>query len=75
MATANTHPRLSFRADDLFFSAMAAVALAVVLIGFARTYFLAGLFWAPLPNLLVRCWMRASTAGRCSTPTRSGSCT
>jgi hypothetical protein len=53
MATANTHPRLSFRADDLFFSAMAAVALAVVLIGFARTYFLAGLFWAPLPNLLV----------------------
>jgi len=29
------------------------VALIVVLIGFARTYFLAGLFRAPLPNLLV----------------------
>ena len=53
MATANLHPRLNFRADDLFFAAMAAVALAVVLVGFARTYFLAGLFWAPLPNLLV----------------------
>ena len=53
MATASLHPRLNFRADDLFFSAMAALALAVVLIGFARTYFLAGLFWAPLPNLLV----------------------
>jgi hypothetical protein len=32
---------------------MAAVALIVVLIGFARTYFLAGVFRAPLPNLLV----------------------
>jgi hypothetical protein len=32
---------------------MAAVALVVVLIGFARTYFLAGVFRAPLPNLLV----------------------
>ena len=53
MATGNTHPRLNFRADDLFFSAMAAVALGVVLVGFAPTYFLAGLFRAPLPNLLV----------------------
>ena len=32
---------------------MAAIALIVVLIGFARTYFLAGLLRAPLPNLLV----------------------
>jgi hypothetical protein len=53
MAMAGTHRRLGLRADDLFFSTMAAVALAVVLVGFARTYFLAGLFWATLPNLLV----------------------
>jgi hypothetical protein len=32
---------------------MAAVALIVVLIGFSHTYFLAGFFRAPLPNLLV----------------------
>ena len=53
MAIASTHPRLNFRADDLFFSAMATVALVVVLVGFAHTYFLAGIFRAPLPNLLV----------------------
>jgi hypothetical protein len=46
-------PGLQRRYDNFFFSAMAAVALIVVLIGFARTYFLAGLFRAPLPNLLV----------------------
>ncbi len=53
MATATARPRLHPGYDDLFFSGMAAVALTVVLIGFARTYFLAGLFRAPLPNLLV----------------------
>jgi hypothetical protein len=53
MATATARPRLHLRRDDFFYSVMAAVALVVVLIGFARTYFLAGLFWAPLPNLLV----------------------
>lgn len=51
MATATGRPHLRY--DNLFFSGMAAVALVVVLIGFARTYFLAGLFRAPLPNLLV----------------------
>ena len=51
MSTATARPRLRY--DNLFFSGMAAVALVVVLIGFARTYFLAGLFRAPLPNLLV----------------------
>jgi len=45
--------RLRPRNDDLFFAGMAAVALIVVLVGFARTYFLAGMFRAPLPNLLV----------------------
>jgi hypothetical protein len=53
MATAAARLRLHPRYDDLFFSGMAAVALIVVLVGFARTYFLAGLFRAPLPNLLV----------------------
>src|SRR5262249_49199604 len=53
MPTVGARPRLHLRYDNLFFSAMAAVALIAVLVGFARTYFLAGLFRAPLPNLLV----------------------
>ncbi|HEY1472000.1 MAG TPA: hypothetical protein VGF61_23370 [Candidatus Acidoferrum sp.] len=53
MATVTAHPRRQLRSDDLFFSGMSAVSLIVVLIGFARTYFLAGLFRAPLPKLLV----------------------
>ena len=53
MPTISARPRLHLRYDNLFFSGMAAVALLAVLIGFARTYFLAGLFRAPLPNLLV----------------------
>jgi hypothetical protein len=53
MPIASARPRLDLRYDNLFFSGMAAVALIAVLVGFARTYFLAGLFQAPLPNLLV----------------------
>jgi hypothetical protein len=53
MANATARPRLRLRSDDLFFSGMAGVALIAVLVGFARTYFLAGLLRAPLPNLLV----------------------
>jgi len=53
MATVTARRHLHFRYDNLFFSGMAAVALIAVLVGFARTYFLAGLFRAPLPNLLV----------------------
>jgi len=53
MATATARPRRHPWSDDLFFSGMAGVALIAVLVGFARTYFLAGLFRAPLPNLLV----------------------
>lgn len=41
------------RFDSLFFCSMAGVILASVLVGFAHTYYLAGLFRAPLPNLLV----------------------
>jgi hypothetical protein len=39
--------------DNFFFPAMAALILVTVFIGFARTYFLAGVFRAPLPSLLV----------------------
>ena len=41
------------RVDDVFFSGMAIVSLLAVYSGFARTYFLAGLFRASLPNWLV----------------------
>jgi hypothetical protein len=53
MGALTARPRLKLRSDDLFFSAMAGVSLIVVFTGFARTYFLAGIFWAPLPNPLV----------------------
>ena len=51
MANASARPRLQY--ENLFFFGMAGVALITILVGFARTYFLAGLFRAPLPNLLV----------------------
>ena len=41
------------RFDDLFFSSLAVLILATVFVGFARTYYLAGMFKAPLPNLLI----------------------
>ena len=53
MATAVASPHRKVRTDDLFFSGMAVVSLIAVLVGFARTYFLAGVFRAPLPNLLI----------------------
>ncbi len=39
--------------DNYFFSAVVLLILATVFVGFARTYFLAGVFRAPLPNLLI----------------------
>jgi hypothetical protein len=52
------------RFDDLFFPGMAVLILASVFVGFAPTYYLAGIFKAPLPNLLVHihgaafsCWI------------------
>src|SRR5580700_2501610 len=44
---------LRARRDDVFFSAMALVILGIVFLGFARSYYLAGVFQARLPNLLV----------------------
>jgi hypothetical protein len=43
----------SRRFDNLFFPGMAVLVLGIVFLGFARTYYLAGVFKAPLPNLLV----------------------
>ena len=52
------------RYDHLFFSAMALLILATVFVGFARTYYLAGVFHAPLPSLIIHlhgaafsCWI------------------
>ena len=52
------------RYDHLFFSGMAWLMLATVFIGFARTYYLAGVFRAPLPSLIIHlhgaafsCWI------------------
>ncbi len=73
MATAVAHPSTPARPstglpgrryDDLFFSAMALLILATVFVGFARTYYLAGVFHAPLPSLIIHvhgavfsCWI------------------
>jgi len=43
----------NLRYDNRFFAGMAVVSLVVIFIGFARTYYLAGIFKALLPNLLV----------------------
>jgi hypothetical protein len=52
------------RYDHLFFSAMALMMLATVFLGFAHTYYLAGVFHAPLPSLTIHlhgaalsCWI------------------
>src|SRR5436853_3219641 len=73
MATAVAHPSNPTkpsiglpgrRYDHLFFSAMALLILATVFVGFARTYYLAGVFHAPLPSLIIHlhgtafsCWI------------------
>jgi hypothetical protein len=50
--------------DDFFFASMAGLILLTVFIGFARTYYLAAVFHAHLPSLLVHfhgaiftCWI------------------
>jgi len=57
MATAalprSTAQKPGARYDNYFFSGMAFLILITVFVGFARTYFLAGVFRAPLPNLLI----------------------
>src|SRR5882672_11038103 len=73
MATAIAHPDTPAqsapqlpgrRFDHLFFSGMALLLLGTVFAGFARTYYLAGVFHAPLPSLIIHlhgaafsCWI------------------
>jgi hypothetical protein len=52
------------RFDHFFFSGMAWLMMATVFAGFAHTYYLAGMFHAPLPSLIVHlhgaafsCWI------------------
>src|SRR5579885_3356751 len=52
------------RVEDWFFVGMSLLLLVTVLVGFARSYFLAGLLRAPLPNKLIHvhavfvsCWI------------------
>jgi hypothetical protein len=47
------HPERAAQRDRLFFSAIVLLVLIAVLVGFARTYFLAGVFWANLANAMV----------------------
>src|SRR6202140_4943162 len=41
------------RFDHFFFSGMALLLLVTVFVGFAPTYYLAGVFHAPLPSLII----------------------
>ena len=50
------------RYDHVFFSGMALLLLATVFLGFARTYYLAGVFRAPLPSLIIHLHGAAFTA-------------
>lgn len=52
MATAVVAPH-KLRSDDIFFPAMALLILGIVVTGFGRSYFLAGMVLAKLPNGLV----------------------
>jgi FtsH-binding integral membrane protein len=73
MFTVAAHPGISAkpgsnppgrRFDHLFFSAMALLILFTVFLGFAHTYYLAGIFHAPLPGRIIHlhgaaftCWI------------------
>jgi len=46
-------PERTGQQDRLFFSGIALLVLIAVSVGFARTYFLAGAFWAKLPSAMV----------------------
>jgi hypothetical protein len=73
MTTAVAHPSTpaksytglpGCRYDHVFFPGMALLMLSTVFAGFARTYYLAGVFHAPLPSLIIHvhgaafsCWI------------------
>src|SRR5215813_1818890 len=49
------------RLDHYFFPGMALLILATVFLGFAQSYYLAGMFRAPLPNSLTPAWQVFAT--------------
>jgi len=49
--------------ENRFFVGMSLLLLATVLVGFAKSYFLAGLIRAPLPNWLIHLHAVFSPAG------------
>lgn len=52
MATMVSQPAKA-RSDDFYFTGMSVVILGTVLLGFARTYYLAGALHAPLPSMTI----------------------
>jgi hypothetical protein len=52
-ATRRDRTGAGLRYDRYFFSGMAVLFLGTVFLGFAKTYFLAGVFRAPLPSLVI----------------------
>ena len=63
-STASVRPIPDLRYEHLFFSGMSIAMLITVFAGFARTYYLAGVFRAPLPSLIIHihgaaftCWI------------------
>jgi hypothetical protein len=52
MATMVSRPSKA-RIDDCYFTGMSVVILGIVLLGFARTYYLAGALHAPLPSVII----------------------
>ena len=52
MATMVSRPA-KVRADDYYFTGMSVLILGIVLLGFGRTYFLAGAIHAPLPSAII----------------------
>jgi hypothetical protein len=51
--TTQLRPTVHKRTEDIFFGMLTALVIVAVFIGFARTYFLAGMFGAKLPSWLV----------------------
>lgn len=53
ISSAGTHGKTRERTENFFFAGMSFLLFVTALVGFARSYFLAGMIWAPLPNLLI----------------------
>jgi FtsH-binding integral membrane protein len=61
-STMRARTRANRRFENLFFSGMVLLILATVFVGFAKTYFLAGVFRAHLPNVVIHLHGAAFTA-------------